>query len=70
MSQLCCPHEDAHCSYADCANVSSDRSFRKTQDMPSPRKQAQNTIKALSPIVKYKKYTTVPDPLLGTKVLQ
>lgn len=36
--------------------------------MPSPRKQAQNTIKAVSPTVKYKKYSTTADPRLGTKV--
>ena len=36
--------------------------------MPSPRKQAQNTIKALSPTVKYKKYSTTADPRLGKKV--
>lgn len=37
--------------------------------MPSPRKQAQNTIKAVSPTVKYKKYSTTADPRLGTKVI-
>lgn len=36
--------------------------------MPSPRKQAQNTIKAVTPTVKYKKYSTTADPRLGTKV--
>lgn len=36
--------------------------------MPSPRKQAQNTIKAVSPTVKYKRYSTNADPRLGTKV--
>ncbi|KAL0040642.1 hypothetical protein WJX79_000331 [Trebouxia sp. C0005] len=35
--------------------------------MPSPRKQAQNTIKAVSPTVKYKKYGTASDPSLGAK---
>lgn len=36
--------------------------------MPSPRKQAQGTIKAVSPTVKYKKYSTTADPRLGSKV--
>lgn len=36
--------------------------------MPSPKKQSQNTIKAVSPTVKYKRYSTNADPRLGKKV--